>query len=448
MNHKALKTDGSSQMRSVAVLLIVAVVLPTVCLLWFMGRAIKNERLAIQQRLIDFYSGQADEKFVEFSRTYWNQFRDKAVEVDDTGPDDWFAELADGGKLSVFDGVLVYDEGGNLLYPVVSDRQQADHEYEYTEAEQLEFIDNDIAGAIEAYDKAAMSDEGLWTKAMAGKARCLKKAGKLADAGAVYKELAWPAKTRPDSDEYAAQSQIMLARIYQSIAHRDFYSTCEKIADERFSTLKIDTADRIFLLEELLEITAETGIAKQMSDSINEVENVIAHDKLSVSTVELLDGGRFEDWPDWTFRRLGDEPRLYGFRYQISNKIIVPLFTEDNAKDFWQAAVKAIEDEMVFCRVLDDRGDIVAGTPKYYAGGELIFGRQFMSLDLDPFFPGWKVDLYFFAGTFNEATKRQKIIYIWTAALVILVMLIVSGLAGKVMVKQARINRLKNDFVA
>ncbi len=185
-----------------------------------------------------------------------------------------------------------------------------------------------------------------------------------------------------------------------------------------------------------------------MSDSINEVENVIAHDKLSVSTVELLDGGRFEDWPDWTFRRLGDEPRLYGFRYQISNKIIVPLFTEDNAKDFWQAAVKAIEDEMVFCRVLDDRGDIVAGTPKYYAGGELIFGRQFMSLDLDPFFPGWKVDLYFFAGTFNEATKRQKIIYIWTAALVILVMLIVSGLAGKVMVKQARINRLKNDFVA
>ncbi|MHC4737505.1 MAG: hypothetical protein ACYS9Y_01235 [Planctomycetota bacterium] len=51
--HKINK--GSSQLRWVILLLGVAVVLPTVCLLWFMTQAVKNERLAVRQRLMDVY---------------------------------------------------------------------------------------------------------------------------------------------------------------------------------------------------------------------------------------------------------------------------------------------------------------------------------------------------------------------------------------------------------
>jgi hypothetical protein len=36
-------------------LLAVAVILPTLCLLWFMSRAVKNERLAVRQKLSDIY---------------------------------------------------------------------------------------------------------------------------------------------------------------------------------------------------------------------------------------------------------------------------------------------------------------------------------------------------------------------------------------------------------
>ncbi len=49
-----MKIDSlSNQLRWVILLLAIAVILPTVCLLWFMTQAVKNERLAFRQKLID-----------------------------------------------------------------------------------------------------------------------------------------------------------------------------------------------------------------------------------------------------------------------------------------------------------------------------------------------------------------------------------------------------------
>ncbi len=51
-----MKTDTiSNQLRWVMLLLAAAVILPTVCLLWFMNQAMRNERLAVRQKLIDVY---------------------------------------------------------------------------------------------------------------------------------------------------------------------------------------------------------------------------------------------------------------------------------------------------------------------------------------------------------------------------------------------------------
>ena len=51
-------------------LLAAAVILPSVCLLWFMSRAVKNERLAVRQRLVDVYTGQALKAAAEFDEFY------------------------------------------------------------------------------------------------------------------------------------------------------------------------------------------------------------------------------------------------------------------------------------------------------------------------------------------------------------------------------------------
>ncbi|MHC4389188.1 MAG: hypothetical protein ACYSX1_11335, partial [Planctomycetota bacterium] len=47
------KIGGGGQLRPVLILLAVAVILPTVCLLWFMNRAVENVRMASRQMLIN-----------------------------------------------------------------------------------------------------------------------------------------------------------------------------------------------------------------------------------------------------------------------------------------------------------------------------------------------------------------------------------------------------------
>ena len=48
-------STGYDQLRWVVLLLAIAVILPTVCLLWFMSQAVRNERLAVRQKLSDIY---------------------------------------------------------------------------------------------------------------------------------------------------------------------------------------------------------------------------------------------------------------------------------------------------------------------------------------------------------------------------------------------------------
>lgn len=435
-------------MRPVAILLIVAVVLPTVCLLWFMNQAIKNEQLAVQQRLIDFYSGRAEEEFVAYAKEYWDSKIVDLTGASEFSPANRFKMLATDGILSDFQGLMVFDETGSLAFPVFAVEDDALDSPALQEAQRLEFIVKAPLRASEEYARLAHAEEELWAVAIAGKARCLKKAGKLSDAAAAYKTLAWPEKRLKQGNLHIAQSRIMLAKLYQSLAHPDFFNTCDTICDRRFADLDIDSASRIFLLEQIKDIVTESGIAIQLAGKLNEVDQVIKSEQLSLEAADTFDTSSLKDWPAWTFKRLQPEPRLYGFYYELEEKSVVSLVTAERANDFWQDAVKKFEDEMVFCRVLDAQGDIVAGTPRYYAGAEVTFGDQFMSLPLDPYFPGWKVDLYFYTGTFSEASKRQRIIYVWTAVLVIAVMLTVSALAARSLIRQARVNRLKNDFVA
>ncbi len=46
-------------------LLAGAVILPTICLLWFMSQAVKNERFAVRQRIVNFYDEELSDTIKE-----------------------------------------------------------------------------------------------------------------------------------------------------------------------------------------------------------------------------------------------------------------------------------------------------------------------------------------------------------------------------------------------
>ena len=108
---------GYGQFRWVVLLLAVAVVLPTVCLLWFMGEVVKNERLVVRQRLTTIYK----------ARLVDSDGRGRA-EMDRTLPAAGgtpcrslaYRQFVTAAGQAGCAGLLVFDEAGQRLYPVLS----------------------------------------------------------------------------------------------------------------------------------------------------------------------------------------------------------------------------------------------------------------------------------------------------------------------------------------
>jgi len=68
---------------------------------------------------------------------------------------------------------------------------------------------------------------------------------------------------------------------------------------------------------------------------------------------------------------------------------------------------------------------------------------------LGKFFPGWHVEIYFKdVDIFETTADRQKMMYIWAGLLAITVMLSAGLLTARIVGKQIKTNRLKNDFIA
>src|SRR2546429_6802900 len=48
---------GASQGYGLMLIALLVVLVPSICLVWFMNRAVQNERLAVQQKLVEAYRG-------------------------------------------------------------------------------------------------------------------------------------------------------------------------------------------------------------------------------------------------------------------------------------------------------------------------------------------------------------------------------------------------------
>ena len=149
--------NSSGQLRWVILLLAIAVILPTVCLLWFMTQAVENVRMAARQILIDEYGrrvadlgGAVDEAWARRTMGIEARGDSNAVET--------FASLVLDGPTA--EGVLVYDGSGELAYPILdSNWLEQEPPEEFTEAWELEFAEGNFAEAANIYVNLAAATE-------------------------------------------------------------------------------------------------------------------------------------------------------------------------------------------------------------------------------------------------------------------------------------------------
>jgi len=448
-NWKILNSE-SRQLWWVVLLLVASVILPTVCLLWFVNVAVKNLQLAVRQKLVNFYTGEAKKSFVEYADNYWSKDREKFANSDKSMPADFFKDfvLADN---SVYGGLIIYDSNGSLIYPVLSIQQSLPESIPALEnIWAIEYIEKDYIKAADSYGKLADgNDTALRTEALAGRARCLKKAGRLADAAADYERLGWAEDFKGINDGLSADARLMQIRLYQATADPNFFKSIEKIFENSFSDLQIDTAKKIFLLTECVKVAEKAGIADRLRGSVEKVQRQIKAEKLSLAVAETFPSVYPSgDWRESTFKKLDIEPAAYGVNFAAKTAKIIAMVDANDMKTFWAKAAGQIEDETVFCRLLDDTGRIIAGRSKEDEDTEIFAGQQFLSQNLGEFFPGWKIELYFWGGVFTKTAEQQRLVYFWTLTLVIASMIAVSALLTRSILQQAKLNKLKNNFIA
>ncbi|MHC4752947.1 MAG: sensor histidine kinase [Planctomycetota bacterium] len=474
MLSKRLNISGYGQLRWVILLLAVAVILPTVCLLWFMSQAVKNVQLAARQKLITLYEERLDKASQETNQSWSEQFEELDKLVDRNLPSD----ICDNLFKAHCHSVIVYDEDGKRNYPLITADVSVlvDLAEEFRGAWRLEFAEQRLTEAIKLYEeKAQSSDTYVRLSALIGKARCLTKLGSSDRAVEVYKKVAF-------SDEEAtcdtatlmliANTRLLLVELVkptlkkpetlETLTYPVFREELSKLLqiirgqNEAGAVLPLDRS--IFLAHRSIELAgaADTVYYEMYRDmpmvmydmdmelfmDLQSLRGVLNEDEIALTVIERFPmAAEFRNWPVDQFRQLqlDEQTFCYGLRHNVGDKTILLLqpdgiFGLNYKNDFMGTGVTY--------RVLDNLGRVAAGFERPQ-------GRPFLTARLGKYFTDWQVELYFEDDDIFKSTARRQItLYIWAGVLVIVLILAAGGFAGQVVSKQIRLNKIKNDFIA
>jgi signal transduction histidine kinase len=448
LKKKPVLSQSHTHLYWAILLLVVAVVLPTVCLLWFVGEAVRNEQLAIRQRLIDIYSEKAKglgdncEKFLDNCK---GEFLDLAS----LSPAQILEKYANTPD-SLFQGTAVYNGDGQLIYPQLAIQEDISDSKKLEKGWRLEFVDKDYSGAADAYSQIADTQESVWGAALAGKVRCLKKEGRATEAEKYCEKLAWPEEKRSGQDRFIAEGRLMQIELYKDVSSPDLRKVCGKVLENRFLDLKIDSPTRVFLLKQCINSILTSEESQQMKGPVAATQRILSFEEVSITAGQLFpDVVSLRGWPEGTTKTIksGSE-KVYGVHFAAGERFILGVVDSEKMSAFWGKAVADMNDKTIFTRILDDTGWVICPSKAESIAPQAVTLERFLNKDLAASFAGWKVELFFKDNDFTVAAKRQKLVYFWILTLVIGSMLLVSALLTRSIWQQVKLNKLKNDFIA
>jgi signal transduction histidine kinase len=405
------------------VLLLFAVLVPAVCLLWFMSAAMRNERFADRQRLADAYRGQLVASQVRLEK-FWEETVTGLERLAETNsPSAAFARCVLSGSV---DSVVILDEQGRIAYPNTPssfDTVSPEPEIKWTEASQLEFLRKDFLTAAKRYEALAAeaTNVNVAARALQAEARCLVQAERKDAAVRIVNEILGNARfdhaTDPQGRLIVANAELMVLELTE----RD--SSPFQSAAQRLGKRLMDYENSVFA-------------APQRRFLMKELQ------KLSPRKIEFPTMAAEE-----LAARFGDEHPVFALDSALQNTPVV---------DLWQSitpnhrVVALVRSEKLLTGL---QATLADGLPASEQLNLLPPGAEksdaLVWLSAGPQLPGWHLALSLKdESLLATTTEHRTAIYFWTAILVIAAMGILTLLAVRLLRRQAALARLKNDLVA
>ncbi len=415
--------------RLVFVLLLLAVMIPTACVLWFMTEAMENERLAVRQRLVD--ACQADLELYAFGLQKLPEIVGDQLGTLQDGPQETLRTLSD---VFVVGSAILYGPDGSVVYPrpTPAPTTLPARPASWTVAEHLEFEQRNHDAAAKAYGTIAKetANERVSAEALRAQARCLVKAGRTNDAIHVLsRKLAW--STYHEVRDLRGRLIVLDARLralelMQNASHPDSTAVARQlekalVSGEVDGTM-IPSSQRRFLLRKLIQLKPGDQLKRCLETEDLAIEFLASMaDRPPPGSIgqDPASGIYWLSTPDGHACMLWREEGFRAFLYEIFSVVRILNFTSRSRITLLSPSCD------------EDRAD------------------AFLSMPLEAPFQGWTLILNLSGDDpFAEAASRRIAVYRWTGILVTGSLCLVAGLIAWQIGRQRRLTRLKNELIA
>jgi signal transduction histidine kinase len=408
-------------------LLLVVVLVPTAGVLWFMSQAVRNERLAVRQKLEDAYRGQllAVQRQLESD---WQGKTDALTKADPNVPQtEVFSRLVGAG---LADSVILYRGQGELAYPRSPwplDSESDSETSEWADARTLE-TNQDPASAATAWAKIAeqSSDNNVASLALQAQARCLARAGKtdlaIQTLAVTLADTKYGRAVDPHGRLIAPDAQLRALQLMSDPTHPDYRRTVELLVQRLtdYSEIALPSSQRRFLMHEL----------KTLLPDCPEFPTLAAEDLAS----DYLDADPLVPTPGLL---MPADPLKDVWQWLSPDRTLLVLFQQQ----------RVLAESRMLIQSQFDASDVTVRLlpPNTASSGQEVF----LSVPAGMHLPDWRLALYLNGSDpFANAAKRQVATYLWTGGLVILAMAFLALLVARYVGRQIRIARLQNDLLA
>jgi signal transduction histidine kinase len=417
--NRAANTGHSQRLWPVFALLAAVVALPTAGVLWFMNEAMRNEQLAVRQRLMDLYRSQLLSAAGQIQESWANKLSGiQRIKSRKSTPEAFFSIVNEGYA----DSVLFYTRG-SLVYPESAALSRISAEPatpQWLEARRLEYNLNSFQAAADLYQQIAEHNPKDAATALTAEARCLNKAGRIQDAISILVNIANNARLRDAHDvqgRLITPSSLLFAlQLMKEPAHPLFAKNAmllvELLNDYR---IPMPPSQRRFIASQLLLLWPDCPQSPAMK-----AEELAAG--FAASKPALPAPGRLQP---------AAIPGIWIFLTPDSTT--AALFDQGQLLRFLKAAVESRR----------------AAGIRYSVLAPGVSNPASLKTEIGDAFPSWQLAINLEeSDPFQAASKQQVANYVWTGILVTGGIVLLSLLMAAFLRKQVRLTRLKNDLIA
>ncbi len=425
---KRIRTNPHQQSAwPILVLLLVAVSVSGTFVLWFMAQAIGNERLAARQKIVSVYEDQLNVAKRRIA-SYWF---DRAAQLGfPNEPITSAAHFARVIRDDLADGVVIYDQSGRVEYPSQA-RPTPGHSptqsVPWQNAERLEYEQLDYIASSRAYEEIANAavTRSEAAQALQSQARCLAKSQQREAALNILTGTLTELQYRESLDQHgnlivpnALLFALRLMSAEDGEARLATLSKLEELVND-YSNTVMPSSQRLFImqqleslgvdLESLASLDAETRSATYLETNppppeVGVLQRTSSADlwRLASSDGQVLALLREE-------RLLSETLALTNDEFALSEATITLLPPGADPGQPEPLLVKAMEEPLI----------------------------------------GWSVALQLTGDDpFVSAADKRISAYIWTGAIVVGTIALLTVVIGRFVSAQMRLARIRNDLVA